>query len=113
MESLSDSVASFPADCRIRTCRARDVFRERGFVARSPQMVQGRVGGDSPGPGLKIALRFEPGSMFVDAPERFHSQILSDASVANDADNPGIYLPLALPEQHLEGVQVARREPFQ
>ena len=72
-------------------------------------MVQGRVGADSACPGAEIAIGSELRSMFIDAPERFHSQILSDAGVADDADNPGIDFLLVLPEKRFEGFQVARR----
>jgi hypothetical protein len=76
-------------------------------------MIQSCVGADSARPGSEIAVWFESGSIFVDAPECFHCQILSDAGIADDADNPGIDFLLVLPEQHLESFEVARRKPFQ
>src|SRR5271168_3484070 len=76
-------------------------------------MIQGCVGADSARPGSEIPVWSELGSMFVDAPKSFHGEILSDAGVADDADNPGIDFLLVLPEQHFEGFQVACREAFQ
>src|SRR5580692_7822803 len=76
-------------------------------------MIQGRVGADAARPGSEIAVRSESGPIFVDPPESFHGQVLSDAGIADDRDNPGVNFPLMLPEQHLEGFEVARRKPFQ
>ena len=76
-------------------------------------MIQGCVGTNSARPGSEIAVWFESGSIFIDAPECFHGQILSDASVADDADNPGVDFLLVLPEQQFEGFQIACREACQ
>src|SRR5580658_431143 len=76
-------------------------------------MIPSCVGADATRPGPEIAVRLESRSILVDAPECFHSQILGDACVADDADNPGVNFPLMLPEQHLESFEVARRKPFQ
>src|SRR5580698_6196862 len=76
-------------------------------------MIPSCVGADATRPGPEIAVRLESRSILVDAPECFHSQILGDACVADDADNPGVNFPLMLPEQYLEGFEVARRKPFQ
>ena len=80
---------------------------------RMPEMVERGVGSDPARPGAEIALRLEPRSSLVDAPESFHCEILGDTGVANDADNPGVNFLLVLPKQRLEGFQVARRETLQ
>jgi hypothetical protein len=113
MESSVDAVASFPAGGAIRACRARKILGERNFLTGVPQMVKSRVRGDSARPGAEITFWLESVSMLVDTPEGFHGQILGDAGVADDSDNPGIDFLLVLPEQHLEGFQVACREAFQ
>src|SRR6266566_996413 len=76
-------------------------------------MVESSVGGDPARPGAEIAGRVEARSRFVDAPECFHGQILSNSAVANDADSPGVNFLLVLSKQRLEGFQVARRETLQ
>src|SRR5438046_8321230 len=80
---------------------------------RMPEMVERGDGSDPARPGAEIALRLEPRSSLVDAPESFHCEILGDTGVANDADNPGVNFLLVLPKQRLEGFQVARRETLQ
>src|SRR5262249_35048334 len=49
----------------------------------------------------------------IDAPKRFHGEILGDAGVTNDANDPRVHFPLVLAKQCLEGFQVPGREPFQ
>lgn len=113
MESFSETSAILAADGGIRCWRVRKIFGERGFAARVAKMVESGIGGDSASPGLEIAVGPETVPIFVDAPESFHGQILGDAGVADDTDNPGVDFLLVLPEQHLEGFQVACREAFQ
>src|SRR6266705_5689773 len=76
-------------------------------------MVESSVGGNPARSGAEIAGRVEARSRFVDAPECFHSQILSNSAVANDADSPRVNFLLVLSKQRLEGFQVARRETLQ
>src|SRR6266849_2633041 len=76
-------------------------------------MVESGVGRDSLRPSTKISGRVKPRSGPVNAPESFHGQILGNAGITDDADNPGIDFLLVLPKERFESVQVARREPFQ
>ena len=113
MEGLSDVLASFPLNGGIRDGCGGKIFGELGFGVGMPEMVESRVGGDAASPGLEIAIGMKAGTIFVDAPECFHGQILSDAGVANDANDPGVDGFLVLPKQRLEGFQVAGRETIQ
>src|SRR6266851_6156176 len=82
-------------------------------MARMSQMVECRVGGDTARPRTEIAGRIESLSRFVDAPERFHGEILGNAAVTDDANSPGVDFLLVRSKQRFEGFKVARREPFQ
>ncbi len=110
---MPDPFARLAADRGIFARGAGEIFWKLGFAARMPEMVKGDVGGDAPRPGAKIAGRFESRSGPVDAPESFHGQILGNAGITDDANNPGIDFLLVLAKESLEGFEVARREPFQ
>jgi len=113
MEGLFDLFSCLTADRWIRLSGAREIFGELGFAPRRSQIVQGSIGRDPARPTLEIALRVEPRSGPVNAPEGFYGQILRNPGVANDADNPGKNFVLALSKERFERFQVARREPFQ
>src|SRR5258706_10390978 len=112
-ESLLDLFTCFAADRGIRGPRAGQIFREFDLASRRPQMIESGVGRDSPCPSAKIAGRVESVARPVNTPECFHGEILSNSAVAYDANNPEVDFLLVLPKQRLEGLQVARREPFQ
>src|SRR5579864_1020516 len=94
--------------------RCREVLGKLGFPARALQVIQSRVRSNAAGPGTEISRDgVKPLSGPVNAPKRLHSQILSDAAIANDADGPGVDFLLVLAKESLKGFEVARRKSFE
>ena len=100
-------------DGELAARRSRKILAKFRFLARVPQVVQGRIGGDAAGPGTKISRGVEPLASAINAPKRLHGQILGGTGVANDADDPGVDFLLVLPKESLKSFEVARRESFE
>src|SRR5580700_3657750 len=112
-EGLADTIAAFALNSGVGRRVRRQIVGKLGLIARSAQVVESRICSDAVGPGSEIAGRIEARAVAIDAPKRFHSEILCNTRVADNSNDPGIDLLLVLAKQHLEGFQVTRREPFQ
>jgi len=102
LESPADALACLVLDRRVVSRGAREVVGQLNFRPRVPQVIEGGIGCDSPGPGAKLAGRVEAGTRAVDSPESFHGEVLCGARVAYNANDPGVDLFLVLPEQRLK-----------
>jgi hypothetical protein len=76
-------------------------------------MIERRIGGDASRPSREIAIGTEACPCLMNAPKCFHGQILGDAGVTDDTNDPAVNLFLVLVKQRLEGFQVPSREAFQ
>jgi hypothetical protein len=76
-------------------------------------VIEGGIRRDPPGPGTERAPRIEPGASPVDAPERLDREVLGYAAIPDDAHDPAEHRPLELPEERLEGVEIAPREALE
>src|SRR5215469_8411956 len=74
-------------------------------------MVDRQVGSDSPCPSAEVAIRAKPVSSAVNAPKSLHGQILGNTWVTHNAHDPGVDITLKLPNQRLERIDLAMREP--
>src|SRR5215831_14467822 len=76
-------------------------------------MVDRQVGSDPACPSSEVAIRAKPMPRAVDAPKSLHRQILCDAWVTHNAHGPGVDVTLKLPDQRLERIDLAMREPLE
>jgi hypothetical protein len=74
-------------------------------------MVDRQVGSDPSRPGSEVAIRVKLVPCAVNAPKSFHGQILGNTRVAHNAHGPGVDVPLKLPDQGFERIDLAMREP--
>src|SRR5215813_2370540 len=76
------------------------------------QVVERDVHRDPAQPSTAITRRVEARSCAVHTPKCLDAQVLSGGRIADDANDPAIDIPLILPKERFEGVQVARGEPL-
>ena len=105
-ESQRDAMANFRGKRRVGFPRRRhgneDLVRRGRLRPLRAHPVQRGVGCDTPGPWLETACRIEACVGAVNAKERFDGQILGDAWIADDAENPAVYGALMTAEERLE-----------
>src|SRR5713226_4055021 len=98
---------------RVGLCSRRKIFWQRNFAPGCLQMVERCIRRDPPGPSAKVPLRSEPCVSPIDTPKCFHRQVFRYPPVPDNTNDPAVHLALELPEQCLEGFEVACREPLQ
>src|SRR5215475_12556671 len=81
--------------------------------APSPSRLWCQIGGDPPRPSCEASVWSKLLARSVDAPKRFNSQILRDAWVTHDANNPCVNLALELSNQRLESIDLAKRKSLE
>ena len=76
-------------------------------------MVDRQVGSDPACPGTEVAIGAKPVPGAVNSPKSLHGQILSNSWVTHDPHDPGLDVTLKLPDQRLERIDLAKREPLE
>src|SRR5690606_8508775 len=110
-EPMVSRAREVPVD--VNKCREQQHQRPRYETAHLNRVqVDCRPPGRRRFPRAETAGRIEPCAAAIRTPERLYEHILCCASLAHDAENPAIDVPLVVSEQALEGVLVATDEPI-
>src|SRR5262249_13014190 len=97
----------------IRSVVCRDLRRQLLLQGPVSQMTQGEIGGNAICPPTKIFLAVKTPTGSIDSPKGFHRQVLCRSRITNNADDPGIYASLKLPEKLFKCIWITLRESLQ